>query len=48
MMLASNPSRKHDETVVRAALHALIRRAGVLIAWLLLIVGICFSILLLT
>ena len=47
-MPRNNPSMKHDEAVVRAALHALILRAGILTVWLLLIAGICISVLLLT
>jgi hypothetical protein len=47
-MTSSVASRvKRDEEILRNTFRALLMRAGVLFGWLLLIVGICLSVLLL-
>ena len=38
---------KRDEEIVKSTLRAMLLRAGVLVTWLLLIIGICVSVLLL-
>jgi len=48
MMSASLASRvKRDEEILSNTFRALLIKAGVLLGWLLLIVGICLSVLLL-